>query len=673
MFNLVVKNPQGETIAELEIGHTPISFGRATTCDVVLASTNVSRNHASLYQQDDTALVITDEGSANGVRVDDALIAGPTLVDETNKISISGFSLAITKKGRAPVEDKPAVALEAEDEDTSLEPHPEKTAPTEESRLKLVGRGGSYARTEFPLQKPLITIGRDANSDIPLEDPSISRQHAQIRLSQPPTTFTVVDLRSANGTFVDGQKVKRREVAESEIVRFGDLAFKVVLDVGPTVKTKTKISPRKRLFIAGGATGALLLAVIIAALLKEPPPTPPDRLDSIEILRKEAAKRAELLQKAEGHLSLRQWKLTITLTERVLKADPLSTKAKSLGKRAKHEQSQQAIFERAKKALALGTLENLKRAKQVFGTIDDKSIYMRDVRYKIKEINERIANIYREEGVNRCRARYWRQCQLALCEFFRLMPADRPILAEAELRRSLAKAESKLRRKRNFVACKITRTSTVLASHGCDPEALNKRYPDRKLRGALALYTSGKVDQAIRSISKLIKKKSSPQTLVQLNAIKSRLQTIRGKYQEGYTYHRNRDAKSADKEWTELLQADLTLVGPDVCENFFRDEVRRLLGELYYALGDEQFKLTRYRKAFGYWKRGKAINKRLSPLLNGLLALEKHADKSIRAGRALEASGSTDEARAKYELARDISENGRPMHKQALAALAKLP
>lgn len=670
MFTLVVKNHLDETIASRVVGSSPISLGRATTCDIVLASTNVSRNHASLYLQGD-ALVITDEGSANGVRVDETLITGPTLVNESNRISLSEFTLVIQ---RAAAPSKPiAERIHApEDEDTALEPHSDQALASATSRLSLVGRGGAYARTSFPLQKPLITVGRDEKSDIALEDPSISRQHAQIRLSQPPTSFTLVDLRSANGTFVDGQKVKRCQVGDAEIIRFGDLAFKVVLDSAPATTAKTQVSPRRRLLIAGGATMALLICVIAAALLKKPPPPPQDTPDSIELLRRESAKRTELLQKAVGHLSLRQWKQTITLAERVLEADPLSKQAKSLKERAEHEQNQQEVFDRATKALALGTLENLKRAKRIFETVDAQSIYSRDVRYKIKEINERIANIYREEGVNRCRAHYWRQCQKALCDFFRLMPADRPILAESELRRSLAEAENKLKRKSDFQACIVSRTSTVVARHGCDPSALSKRHPDSDIQKALALYSSGKVDEAIRSISKLIKKKSMRDKLQQLNVIKSQLQTIRGKYQEGYSYYRSRDAKSADTEWSELLRADLSLVGPDICTDFFRDEVRRLLGELYFSLGDEQFKLTRYRKAFGFWQRGKTINSRLSPLLNGLLALEKQADKLIRTGRADQSAGSADSARVKFERARDICEPGRPMHKLALEALEAL-
>jgi ABC-type multidrug transport system ATPase subunit/pSer/pThr/pTyr-binding forkhead associated (FHA) protein len=55
-------------------------------------------------------------------------------------------------------------------------------------------------------EKPLIQIGRDASNDVVLESPNISRFHAQVeRVGQ---RFRIRDLRSANGTFVNDQRVE---------------------------------------------------------------------------------------------------------------------------------------------------------------------------------------------------------------------------------------------------------------------------------------------------------------------------------------------------------------------------------------------------------------------------------------------------------------------------------
>lgn len=58
---------------------------------------------------------------------------------------------------------------------------------------------------EIPLQEGDNVLGRDPDSMISLDDPSISRQHARIRVAQQKATLE--DLHSKNGTFLCGQRV----------------------------------------------------------------------------------------------------------------------------------------------------------------------------------------------------------------------------------------------------------------------------------------------------------------------------------------------------------------------------------------------------------------------------------------------------------------------------------
>lgn len=63
-----------------------------------------------------------------------------------------------------------------------------------------------------PSQKVVVeaafAIGRDAGNDWVLDDPRVSRNHALIRLQQG-GRYCVVDLGSANGTFLNGQRITR--------------------------------------------------------------------------------------------------------------------------------------------------------------------------------------------------------------------------------------------------------------------------------------------------------------------------------------------------------------------------------------------------------------------------------------------------------------------------------
>jgi hypothetical protein len=71
------------------------------------------------------------------------------------------------------------------------------------------------------------TIGREPGLDVVLPDGSVSRRHARIELRG--ESFFVVDLGSANGTFVNGAKVSEAELHGGQFLRLGALNFEVEL------------------------------------------------------------------------------------------------------------------------------------------------------------------------------------------------------------------------------------------------------------------------------------------------------------------------------------------------------------------------------------------------------------------------------------------------------------
>jgi serine/threonine protein kinase len=66
----------------------------------------------------------------------------------------------------------------------------------------------SYDKPPFaiPLVRPVMTIGREAESDIPLDDDRISRRHVQIE-RKPNGKYTITDLKSSNGVWVEGRRL----------------------------------------------------------------------------------------------------------------------------------------------------------------------------------------------------------------------------------------------------------------------------------------------------------------------------------------------------------------------------------------------------------------------------------------------------------------------------------
>ena len=73
---------------------------------------------------------------------------------------------------------------------------------------KLVIFRGDAVEKEVHLAGNTIRIGRDARNDIVLDDKSVSRFHAEVRTEA--GTFFIVDLKSRNGVWVNGQQIKGR-------------------------------------------------------------------------------------------------------------------------------------------------------------------------------------------------------------------------------------------------------------------------------------------------------------------------------------------------------------------------------------------------------------------------------------------------------------------------------
>ena len=72
----------------------------------------------------------------------------------------------------------------------------------------------------LPLREDVTTVGRGSGVDISLDDPTVSRLHAEIVQRGP--HYYVADLGlSANGTRVNGRPVGRRILQQGDVITFG--------------------------------------------------------------------------------------------------------------------------------------------------------------------------------------------------------------------------------------------------------------------------------------------------------------------------------------------------------------------------------------------------------------------------------------------------------------------
>ena len=80
------------------------------------------------------------------------------------------------------------------------------------------GADGSMQRT-YELTAPVTMLGRGTDCDLRLVDPGVSRHHAELRVED--DEVVLVDLGSTNGTFVNGEPVRRVSLTDGTRVTLG--------------------------------------------------------------------------------------------------------------------------------------------------------------------------------------------------------------------------------------------------------------------------------------------------------------------------------------------------------------------------------------------------------------------------------------------------------------------
>ena len=80
----------------------------------------------------------------------------------------------------------------------------------------------------FKIEETKVTFGRDSTCTFPIEDDQVSREHAEAKHES--RGIVLYDLKSTNGTFVNGRKIHRRLLKNGDRIQIGsDMIFKFIL------------------------------------------------------------------------------------------------------------------------------------------------------------------------------------------------------------------------------------------------------------------------------------------------------------------------------------------------------------------------------------------------------------------------------------------------------------
>lgn len=140
---------------------------------------------------------------------------GARLAEGSNFCSNCGSAQGLEEAVQDPTTGLPVIEVEGGDEVEIT--YPSDSVSTGE--VVLVIKKGPDAGARFQIEKGVTTAGRHPESDIFLDDITVSRRHAEIRKLE--AGYEIVDIGSLNGTYVNKERIDRSVLQNGDEVQIG--------------------------------------------------------------------------------------------------------------------------------------------------------------------------------------------------------------------------------------------------------------------------------------------------------------------------------------------------------------------------------------------------------------------------------------------------------------------
>ena len=201
---------------KVDLDEGRITVGREDANTIVLDDAGVSGYHAEI-QCDSGGVYVVDLGSTNGTTVNGKRLDERRKLVAWDRLAFGSVEVEVVDtEGRRPTQTISAVGKEA--------------PPAKGGGWRLVGQRAAFAISGRHV------VGRDDGCDFTVPSDEMSRRHAEVELRE--GRLTVKDLGSANGTFVNGERVRERVLRVGDEVKFDVESFRVE---GPVDPGRTKV------------------------------------------------------------------------------------------------------------------------------------------------------------------------------------------------------------------------------------------------------------------------------------------------------------------------------------------------------------------------------------------------------------------------------------------------
>lgn len=187
-------------------------IGREEDNEVCIKDNSISRHHATVASRDDS-FVVTDLGSTNGTKLNGEQVTQPSVLKDNDIIRLDEKALIFHEIHFA----EPDIANTHKSDETFI-------VRQDAAQPRFIVTAGTHEGKEFLLYIGKIVIGRATSKttyDISLQDKAISRP--QVEIENKENRFSITDLKSVNGTLVNGELIiETTEMQDGDVIEIGE-------------------------------------------------------------------------------------------------------------------------------------------------------------------------------------------------------------------------------------------------------------------------------------------------------------------------------------------------------------------------------------------------------------------------------------------------------------------